>query len=103
MTQENAPEDVPSIEKTFDFDKFGFEKAIIGNQSVTKVLTTPTPIQNMAIIPVMSGADLMGIAQTGSGKTAAFSLPTINKLIHNYQKPESHHPKVLILAPTANL
>lgn len=102
MTQENAPEDGPSIDKTFGFDKFGFEKAIIKSIR-NEGFETPTPIQDMAIIPVMSGADLMGIAQTGSGKTAAFSLPTINKLIHNYQKPESHHPKVLILAPTREL
>jgi ATP-dependent RNA helicase RhlE len=56
------------------FEKFGFEKAI--NKSIkNEGFVTPTPIQDMAILPVMSGADLMGIAQTGSGKTAAFSLP----------------------------
>lgn len=84
------------------FDKFGFEKAI--NKSIKKEgFITPTPIQDMAILPVMSGADLMGIAQTGSGKTAAFSLPTINKLIHDYEKPNPYKPKALILAPTREL
>lgn len=49
------------------FEKFGFEKAI--NKSIkNEGFVTPTPIQDMAILPVMSGADLMGIAQTGSGK-----------------------------------
>ncbi len=97
MTQENAPETPLQ-----GFDKFGFDKAIL--KSIKKEgFEIPTPIQDMAIIPVMSGADLMGIAQTGSGKTAAFCLPTINKLIHEYQKPESHRPKVLILAPTREL
>ena len=89
MTQEMAPaSDAPA----FDFDKFGFEKAII--KSIKKEgYTTPTPIQDMAMLSVMSGADLMGIAQTGSGKTAAFSLPTLNKLIHDYQMPEKTNQK----------
>ncbi|MEZ5759172.1 MAG: DEAD/DEAH box helicase [Emcibacteraceae bacterium] len=99
MTLENAQGvDAP----IFDFDKFGFDKAII--KSIKKEsFTTPTPIQDLAIPYVMGGSDLMGIAQTGSGKTAAFSLPVINKLIDDYQKPESHKPKVLILAPTREL
>ena len=97
MTQDNAPEELP-----FDFDKFGFDKAII--KSIKKEgFKTPTPIQDLAISLVMGGSDLMGIAQTGSGKTAAFSLPVMNKLIDGYQKPESHKPKVLILAPTREL
>ncbi|MCP5381707.1 MAG: DEAD/DEAH box helicase [Kordiimonadaceae bacterium] len=99
MTLENAQGvDAP----VFDFDKFGFDKAII--KSIKKEsFNTPTPIQDLAIPYVMGGSDLMGIAQTGSGKTAAFSLPIINKLIDDYQKPESHKPKVLILAPTREL
>ncbi len=97
MTQENAPESPLQ-----GFDKFGFDKAIL--KSIKKEgFDTPTPIQDMAILPVMAGADLMGIAQTGSGKTAAFSLPVINKLIPDYLNPESHSPKVLILAPTREL
>lgn len=84
------------------FDKFGFEKAI--NKSIkNEGFVTPTPIQEMAMLPVMSGLDLMGIAQTGSGKTAAFSLPTINKMIPDYVKPSPHKPKALILAPTREL
>ena len=86
----------------FDFDKFGFDKAII--KSIKKEgFIIPTPIQDMAILPVMSGADLMGIAQTGSGKTAAFSLPVMNNLIDDYQMPEKNKPKVLIIAPTREL
>lgn len=97
MTQDNAPEELP-----FDFDKFGFDKAII-KAIKNEGYKTPTPIQDLAITLVMGGADLMGIAQTGSGKTAAFSLPVMNKLIYDYQRPESHKPKVLILAPTREL
>ncbi len=97
MTQQVAPEETP-----FDFDKFGFEKAIIRSIK-NEGFSTPTPIQDMAIPFVMAGTDLMGIAQTGSGKTAAFSLPAINKLIHDYRKPDPNHPRVLILAPTREL
>lgn len=89
-------------ENPVSFDKFGFEKAIL--RSIKKEgYTIPTPIQDMAILPLLGGADLMGIAQTGSGKTAAFSLPTMNKLIHDYYQPTSKKPKVLILAPTREL
>ncbi|HRW28401.1 MAG: DEAD/DEAH box helicase [Alphaproteobacteria bacterium] len=99
MTLENAQGvDTP----VFDFDKFGFDKAIIKSIK-NESFSTPTPIQDLAIPYVMGGSDLMGIAQTGSGKTAAFSLPIINKLIDDYQKPASHKPKVLILAPTREL
>ncbi len=97
MTQDTAPQAPLQGFGTFDFDK-----AII--KSLQKNgFETPTPIQQLAILPVMSGADLMGIAQTGSGKTAAFSLPTINKLIPDYLKPESNYPKALIMAPTREL
>lgn len=102
MTQEAAPE-IDAISKPiFEFDKFGFEKAI--NKSIRKEgFVTPTPIQDMSILSVMSGADLMGIAQTGSGKTAAFSLPVMNKLLHDYQPPQKNKPKILIIAPTREL
>lgn len=101
MTDEQLSDDhvaAPAV----TFEKFGFEKAIMKSIK-NEGFTTPTPIQDMAILPVMSGADLMGIAQTGSGKTAAFSLPTINKMIHDYVKPAPHKPKALILAPTREL
>ncbi len=97
-----AAEDVTEDKPTFDFDKFGFEKSIV--KSIRKEgFTTPTPIQDMSILSVMAGVDLMGIAQTGSGKTAAFSLPTMNKLLHDYKQPEHNKPKVLIIAPTREL
>lgn len=110
MTQEAAPQIDTPVDTTvdtpekpiFEFDKFGFEKAI--NKSIKKEgFTTPTPIQDMAILSVMSGSDLMGIAQTGSGKTAAFSLPVMNNLLHDYQPPIKNKPKVLIIAPTREL
>ncbi|MDG1709379.1 MAG: DEAD/DEAH box helicase, partial [Emcibacteraceae bacterium] len=100
MTEELAVEQVSAPALTFE--KFGFDKAIMKSIK-NEGFETPTPIQDMAILPVMGGFDLMGIAQTGSGKTAAFSLPTINKLIHDHQKPNPYKPKALIIAPTREL
>jgi ATP-dependent RNA helicase RhlE len=61
--------------------------------------TTPTPIQLQAIPPVMQGRDVMGLAQTGTGKTAAFALPILQRLLHG---PRGH-VRALILAPTREL
>jgi len=61
--------------------------------------TAPTPIQQQAIPPILSGHDLLGLAQTGTGKTAAFILPTLQRLM---AKPSSHI-RALILAPTREL
>lgn len=64
--------------------------------------STPTPIQAQAIPPVMDGKDLIGLAQTGTGKTAAFSLPVLHRL--SATKPsEPRKLRALILAPTREL
>lgn len=63
--------------------------------------TTPTPIQEQAIPVVMTGQDVFGIAQTGTGKTAAFSLPILHRLFN--EGPVKFGPRVLILAPTREL
>lgn len=61
--------------------------------------TAPTPIQQKAIPPILAGQDVMGIAQTGTGKTAAFVLPMLIKL--NYA--QGNDPRALILSPTREL
>ncbi len=63
----------------------------------------PTPIQEQAIPVVLQGHDLLGIAQTGTGKTAAFSLPILNHLFLNRKRREGKSPRVLILTPTREL
>ncbi len=63
----------------------------------------PTPIQQKAIPLVLEGHDVMGLAQTGTGKTAAFGLPLINRLMREHGKPEPKQIKALILAPTREL
>jgi ATP-dependent RNA helicase RhlE len=61
--------------------------------------TTPTPIQVQAIPPILQGRDLIGLAQTGTGKTAAFALPILQRLM---QGPRGH-VRALIVAPTREL
>ncbi|MBF0357543.1 MAG: DEAD/DEAH box helicase [Magnetococcales bacterium] len=63
----------------------------------------PTPIQSQAIPPLLEGADLLGIAQTGTGKTAAFALPIINYLSHQKRRIGPRLVRVLILTPTREL
>jgi len=65
--------------------------------------STPTPIQAKAIPDVLKGRDLMGIAQTGTGKTAAFSLPLLNHICINDQEPPKKGTRALILTPTREL
>ena len=61
--------------------------------------TTPTPIQERAFPEIMSGKDMVGIAQTGTGKTYAYLLPILKQLSYSEQK----HPRVLIIVPTREL
>jgi ATP-dependent RNA helicase RhlE len=65
--------------------------------------TTPTPIQRQAIPPLLAGHDLMGCAQTGSGKTAAFTVPILQNLARNQKNPVPRSARALILAPTREL
>lgn len=65
--------------------------------------TTPTPIQAQAIPQVMKGRDLMGLAQTGTGKTAAFGLPLLHRLLDITHPPGPRNVRALILAPTREL
>ena len=63
----------------------------------------PSPIQEQAIPFLLKGRDILGCAQTGTGKTAAFSLPILNYLTIGKKRPISGKPQVLILAPTREL
>ena len=65
--------------------------------------TTPTPIQVHAIPPLLAGSDLLGCAQTGTGKTAAFALPLLQRLSENHRRLEPKRPRVLVLTPTREL
>jgi len=65
--------------------------------------TTPTQIQKEAIPHILNGKDLLGLAQTGTGKTAAFVLPILQLILNNSKSIEVGKPRVLILAPTREL
>src|ERR1700744_5930151 len=78
------------------------------NESLTRALTaegytTPTPIQAQAIPALLIGSDVLGIAQTGPGKTAAFALPMLHKLMENKKTAKPHRPRALVLSPTREL
>jgi len=64
---------------------------------------TPTPIQEQAIPTVLAGSDLLGIAQTGTGKTAAFALPILHRLAMNKLPAPRKGCRVLVLSPTREL
>jgi len=80
------------------FNQFYFDPQI-GAGITSAGYTTPTPIQSQAIQPILEGRDLLGLAQTGTGKTAAFVLPILQRLI----KGPRGKLRVLILSPTREL
>jgi ATP-dependent RNA helicase RhlE len=88
-----------------DFDHFGLDPRIVA--AVKEMgYTTPTPIQSKAIPIVLQGKDVMGAAQTGTGKTAGFALPIIQRLLPHASasmSPARHPVRALVLAPTREL
>ncbi|MGV6803697.1 MAG: DEAD/DEAH box helicase [Ruegeria sp.] len=86
----------------FDFDMLGLAPAL--NDALKRAnFSQPTPIQNQAIPLAMNGHDILGLAQTGTGKTLAFGLPLIDHLLAQPGKPAPKTAKALILAPTREL
>ena len=83
---------------SLSFEDFKLNRQIL-NAVADAGYTQPTPIQAKAIMPILSGQDIMGIAQTGTGKTAAFVLPILMKLKY----AQGNDPRCLIIAPTREL
>lgn len=81
------------------FAALGLEAALLTTLE-TLGYEEPTPIQREAIPPLLAGRDLLGRAATGTGKTAAFTLPLLQRLAHSARQP---NPSVLILVPTREL
>jgi ATP-dependent RNA helicase RhlE len=80
------------------FEGFGIGKSIL--RALDEIgFKTPTPIQEQAIPVIKSGKDVLGIAQTGTGKTAAYVIPLLMKLV----KAEGKDPRAIILVPTREL
>jgi superfamily II DNA/RNA helicase len=84
------------------FNEFGLAEPIARALTEEKYVT-PTPIQAKAIPLVLAGRDLIGIAQTGTGKTAAFALPILHRIAANRIRPERKTCRVLVLSPTREL
>jgi ATP-dependent RNA helicase RhlE len=85
-----------------DFASLGLAKPLLAALAA-KNYTTPTPIQKQAIPPLLEGRDLLGIAQTGTGKTAAFALPSLQYLLENPKNRMQRECRMLVLSPTREL
>jgi len=84
------------------FNDFGLVEPIT-RALVDEKYITPTPIQDQTIPIAMQGSDVIGIAQTGTGKTAAFALPILNHIYTKRLRPEKKSCRVLVLSPTREL
>ena len=85
-----------------DFETLGLSPAL--NEALSRAgFSKPTPIQNQAIPLALDGHDILGLAQTGTGKTLAFGLPLIEQLLATPGRPAPKTAKALILAPTREL
>ena len=70
---------------------------------VEEKYSTPTPIQDRTIPLALAGRDVIGIAQTGTGKTAAFALPILHRILATRKRPDRKSCRVLVLSPTREL
>src|ERR1051325_554313 len=84
------------------FNEFGLAEPILRSLS-EEGYVTPTPIQAQTIPLLLAKRDVIGIAQTGTGKTAAFALPILNRLAANPMRAERKTCRVLVLSPTREL
>jgi len=84
------------------FMSLGLSKPLL-DALAAKNYSQATPIQTRAIPTVLTGRDLLGIAQTGTGKTAAFMLPSLDRLATERKFPKPGHARMLVLAPTREL
>lgn len=84
------------------FTDLGLAEPIV-KALAAKNYETPTPIQQQAIPPLLEGRDLCGIAQTGTGKTAAFALPSLDHFSRNPKARPLHSCRMLVLSPTREL
>ena len=114
--KDNSPK-IPELPKdpppaAYEANVFGKLDARLQYAIADAGYAIPTPIQEKAIPPLLEGRDLIGCAQTGTGKTAAFMLPILNKLLQGHderqepgdeRKEEAGHPRALILSPTREL
>ena len=85
-----------------DFDMMDLPPKLVARLNDMGI-TDPTPIQKQAIPHALNGRDVMGLAQTGTGKTAAFGVPLVARLLETPKRPSPRSVRALILAPTREL
>jgi len=107
LAEHEAPRQVPKpkgeIPASFAETVFGLVHPLLQHAVADQEYLTPTPIQEKSIPHLLEGRDLLGCAQTGTGKTAAFLLPILHRLTVNSKTVERNKPRALILAPTREL
>ena len=81
-----------------DFQSLGLSKKLLLAVE-QEGYTIPTPVQAQAIPPLLEGRDVLGVAQTGTGKTAAFALPVL-QIISRVKPQSKRHIRALVLSPT---
>ena len=101
MCRPDAPRLLERLPLT-QFTDLGLNPALL-KALAAEGYTAPTPIQAQAIPPVMTGRDMLGIAQTGTGKTAAFALPILHRLAADRKPAPRGGCRVLVLSPTREL
>ncbi len=102
MNNQNITQVSSSDNSNATFAELGIDGILLKNTEKAGLLT-PKPIQCQAIGPHLDGKDILGIAQTGSGKTAAFALPILSKIIGLGSKRRPKTVRALVLAPTREL
>jgi len=107
LAEREAPRKVSQpkgeIPAVFSENVFGLVHPLLQHAVAEEGYLTPTPIQVQAIPHLLEGRDLLGCAQTGTGKTAAFLLPILHRLAANPVPVVNNRPRALILAPTREL
>jgi ATP-dependent RNA helicase RhlE len=97
-----VPRRPPERKIHMKFEQLGLSQPIL--EALTALsITNPTPIQLAAIPAALKGNDVVGLAQTGTGKTAAFALPLIEKIVASGRRPSPRKVHALILSPTREL
>ncbi|HWU94407.1 MAG TPA: DEAD/DEAH box helicase, partial [Sphingomonas sp.] len=84
------------------FNELGLSETVLAALAA-KGYSEATPIQAKSIPALLEGRDLLGIAQTGTGKTAAFMLPSIDRLVASNKRAQPRGCRMLVLAPTREL
>ena len=101
----STEQNIPPVEEELTFANFGFAEPIL-RAILEQGYTKPTPIQAQAMPHVMQSRDVMGAAQTGTGKTAAFVLPILQNILplaSSSASPARHPIRALVLTPTREL